>query len=588
MYSKKKNTLDKDLLEIEEFKEDILDALEDGEYEEAEDIADEAIEMFPEESFGYYYMAEALFMQFDYEEALHYYFQALERSPEHAEYLSRVALMYSKLGEQDRSAAYYKHVIQVNDKHTDALIALGVLAFNENEYQDAISYLNNALKVDKDLLPAYQIRAMVHEANDDFKSALSDIDHCIKKDPNSNAFLKQKIDLLIKYEKLNDVKKIFKALISIDEYNVEHYVAYGDFLYSTKALKEAQEMYSQSILKEVYGDLSALSSFMKRGQIKLELGNFSEAYKDFSRVVELDPNIIDAHIGMVDCKIAEKDMDFAMQLLKIAELSVVKHYRWRIYRKLGDVHVLRNEWDDAIKQYQLIIDTEDDEIKAEGHYSLGNLYQKNGNLESAYHEWQCASKIFHLAADEKIENHCQEFIHKELKEKELSLIEDLQKDFTNNAKSKILSKFFSDFWLVDLAKTTESNKFLKEIPSDMAKQINAMLSKICILIRPSGMILVNPGTDGVRMVYSIEKENNTQVTIFGIPLNGKKEKQFSFKNQGNYMILNGFGEEDADIDLFLKPIASKSGLPTDISKLFSDLMNKGETEFLGKEVQNIF
>ncbi len=37
--------INKDLLEREELLEDILDALEDGDYEEAEDLADEAIEL---------------------------------------------------------------------------------------------------------------------------------------------------------------------------------------------------------------------------------------------------------------------------------------------------------------------------------------------------------------------------------------------------------------------------------------------------------------------------------------------------------------------------------------------------------------
>ena len=41
----------KELLEREEMLEDILDALEDKEYDEVEDMADEAIESFPDEAF---------------------------------------------------------------------------------------------------------------------------------------------------------------------------------------------------------------------------------------------------------------------------------------------------------------------------------------------------------------------------------------------------------------------------------------------------------------------------------------------------------------------------------------------------------
>ena len=55
--------IDKDLLEREEMLEDILDALEDGDFDEVEDMADEAIEVFPEDAFGYFYMGEALFLQ---------------------------------------------------------------------------------------------------------------------------------------------------------------------------------------------------------------------------------------------------------------------------------------------------------------------------------------------------------------------------------------------------------------------------------------------------------------------------------------------------------------------------------------------
>ncbi|MFT5647163.1 MAG: tetratricopeptide (TPR) repeat protein, partial [Aureispira sp.] len=113
---------EKELIEREELLEDVLDALEDGDYEEAEDLADEAIEAFPQEAFGYYYVGEAMFLQGDIEDAIEYYQQAIEKASDNPDYKARLALMHAKLNEEEKAKQIYKSILDIHGDHVDTLV----------------------------------------------------------------------------------------------------------------------------------------------------------------------------------------------------------------------------------------------------------------------------------------------------------------------------------------------------------------------------------------------------------------------------------------------------------------------------------
>ncbi len=579
--------IDKDLLEREEMLEDILDALEDGDLEEAEDLADEAIEEFPNEAFGYYYMGEALFLQSDLEEAYEYFQQAVSKAPDNSDYLGRFALINAKLNEEEKARLLYNKVLQLNPSHVDSLIASGVYALNDEKYEDALDYLNRAISVDNNYSIAYKIRCIIHSNLTNFKEALDDIDMAIKYDSENSELWLQKISLHVINDDNKSASDAYKSWIALQPDDTNRYAAYANFLMDNEDFKNAELQFDKAVEMEIYGEFAAINSILGRAWSKLYQNKTSEAISDFSKVISLDSKLAEPYIGMADARVKEGSLEAASTYLDLG-LDVVFDDAWYLLNKKGIINVSAANWDIAKGAFQEMIDLDDEEIQAEGHFGMGKLHQAMGNIELAFRSWRKASDIFHLEADECIEDYCQEFLEMELKEKEDALLLDMQQDFLENKKSPLLNNFFPNFWIADIKTTASKNKMFAQIPAKMEKQIMGLLQNICVALVHKGIMVLNPGYDGVRMLYSIENEDAKEVVINGIPLNGSNKREFRLSLVGNHMLLKGFGDEDADIDLYLKAVNSVSELPEVALKDLKSHAVAGDLDFMGEDFLNSF
>lgn len=572
---------DRELIEREELLEDILDALEDGDYEEAEDLADEAIEEFPKEAFGYYYLGEAQFFQGDLHEAIYYYGQAIERAPDNPDYKARLALMHAKLGEDQQAKQVYQSVLQQHDAHAASLVALGVYAANANEPQEALTYLDRAVESNPDYEDAYEVRAIVHTNLGDTQAALKDVNKALEYKPNRSELWQQKIDLLDQLGNTDDTAAAFEQWIAQSPEEPRRYHAYGEFLANNDRHADAENAYSLAIENQIYGHLPALRSFLGRGWARLHQGKYVDAVEDFNRVVELEPKIADAYIGLAEARDRQGELEAALVHLDVG-LDVVLDQHWLLLNKKGVLLTQHKAWEAAKAAFTAITELDDEEAQAEGYYSLGKWHQAQGDLEQAFRHWRKASDIFHLEADQAIDLYCSEFLEQELKEKEIALLGDLQEKFEENRQSKLLQPLLDQFWTVDLEATQKNNKLLAQLPAKFGKLLLKTLGNLCLTLTHRGMLVAVPGQDGVRLVYTIEEETKQQVVVAGVPLNGAQRREFTLIPRGKHLVMQGFGDDDGDIDLYLQPTEG-SQLSKHIKAVFQKLKDADELSYLGSD-----
>lgn len=569
---------EKELIEREELLEDILDALEDGDYEETEDLADEAIEAFPQEAFGYYYMAEALFFQADLEDAVHYYGLAIERAADNPDYKARLALMHSKLGEEEKAKQIYKTIVDQHDKHTASLVALGVYASNEGEAEEALEYLNRAIEAQDDYDDAYRVRAIIHNTLGDYEAALQDLEKALENAPNDSQLWLQKIKLLDNANKVEATIQAFEAWIELGPEESNRHHAHATYLAQENHFEAAEEAYSKAIEHQVYGDYAALASILGRGEARLHQQKLEAALEDFSRVVELEPKTAEAYLGIADARYELGELEAALNYLDIG-LDAVLEDPWVLLNKKGVLLTRSNQLDAAQLVFEEMLHYEE-EAQAEGHFSLGKLHQAKGDLQKAFEHWRKASDIFHIEADQAIDLYCSEFLEKELRDKEVALLGDMQENFQENRASTMLQTLFGEYWTVDWKATLTNNEMLKDMPTEFEKPFKATLEKLCLTLTPEGFLLANPGQESVRLVYSIEQEDKQQVTIEGVPLNGTMSRSFTLIPKGEQLIMKGFGEEDADIDIYFQK-TSTSSLSSAVKQAFRKLEVAGDLSYLG-------
>jgi tetratricopeptide (TPR) repeat protein len=572
---------EKELIEREELLEDILDALEDGDYEEAEDLADEAIEAFPQEAFGYYYVGEAMFLQGDIDDAVEYYQQAIERAADNPDYKARLALMYAKLDEEEKAKQIYKSILDVHGDHVDTLVAMGVYASNENAPKEALGYLDRALDVAPDYDVAYKIRAIVHTSLGNYEEALEDVAKALESNPDDRELWLQRINLHNVSEDTAATEQAFKDWISQDSNDADRYKKQAEFYAEQGNYKAAEAAYTQAIEKELYGDLAALNSILGRAWARLHQGNADGAIEGFSRVIQLDAKLVDSYIGIAEARVKEGSIDAAITYLDLG-LDIVFEDKWMLYNKKGVIYTQAENWEAAGAAFQGLLDMDDEEANAEGHFSMGKLYQAKGDLEAAFRSWRKASDIFHLEADECIEKYCTPFLSMELKEKEHELLNEMEGAFKENKQSIVLKPIFNTFWKVDIKTTSSKNPMFAKMPAKMEKQIMGLLENICLGLDYKGVVLLNPGQDAVRMLYKIKNEGTKTAIITGIPLNGTTEREFTIGVAGKHLTLRGFGDEDADVDLYLESVETAK-LPKDAQSELKKLADKGDLDLMSAE-----
>lgn len=572
---------EKELIEREELLEDILDALEDGDYEEAEDLADEAIEAFPQEAFGYYYVGEAMFLQGDIDDAIGYYQQAIEKASDNPDYKARLALMHAKLNEEEQAKQIYKSILDVHGDHVDTLVAMGVYASNENAPKEALDYLDRALSIASDYDIAYRIRAIVHTSLGNYEEALEDVAKALESSPDDRELWLQRINL---HSTKNDTKateQAFKDWINQDPTDADRYKSQAEFYAEQGNYKAAETAYTQAIEKELYGDLAALNSILGRAWARLHQGNATGAIEGFSRVIELDAKLVDSYIGIAEARVKEGSVDAAITYLDLG-LDIVFENKWMLYNKKGVIHTQAENWEAAGAAFQALLEMDDEESNAEGHFSMGKLYQAKGDLEAAFRSWRKASDIFHLEAEECIEKYCTPFLSVELKEKEDALLNEMEGTFKANKQSTVLKPIFNKFWEVDIKTTSSKNPMFAKMPAKMEKQIMGLLENICLGLDYKGVVVLNPGQDSIRMLYKIKNEDSQTVIINGIPLNGTSEREFTVGIDGKNLTLRGFGDEGADIDLYLDAVDAKN-LPKKAKSELKKLVDQGELDLMSDE-----
>lgn len=572
---------EKELIEREELLEDILDALEDGDYEEAEDLADEAIEAFPQEAFGYYYVGEAMFLQGDIDDAVEYYQQAIEKASDNPDYKARLALMYAKLNEEEKAKQIYKSILDVHGDHVDTLVAMGVYASNENALEDALGYLDRALEVASDYDVAYRIRAIVQTSLGNYAEALEDIAKALESNQDDRELWLQKINLHGMSGNKAATEQAYKDWIAQDVEDASRYKRQAEFYAEQGNYKAAEAAYTQAIDKEVYGDFAALNSILGRAWARLHQDKVAGAIEDFSQVIKLDAKLVDSYIGIAEARVKEGSVEAAITYLDLG-LDIVSDDKWMLYNKKGVIHTKAKNWEAAGAAFQALLDIDDEETNAEGHFSMGKLYQAKGDLEAAFQSWRKASDIFHLEAEECIEKYCTPFLSVELKEKEQTLISEMEDVFKTNKQSTILKPIFNKFWKVDLKATSSKNPMFAKMPAKMEKQIIGLLENICLGLDYKGVVVLNPGQDSVRMLYSIKNENAKTAIINGIPLNGNTEREFTLGLVGKHLTLKGFGDEGADIELSMAAL-DKGDLPKNVQSELKKLADKGDLDLMSDE-----
>ena len=222
-----------------------------GNYEEAIEDFDLAIQLDPKYPNAYYSRGIAKHSLGNYEEAIEDFGLAIQLDPKLAPPYNNRGSVKKDLGDYEEAIEDFDLAIQLDPKYATAYYNRGGAKYSLGNYEEAIEDFDLVIQLDPKNADAYNNRGGAKYSLGNYEEATEDFDQAIQLDSKlANA-----------YNNRGGVKS-----------NLGNY-------------EEAIEDYSKAIQL----DPKLANAYYNRGMAKANLGNYEEAIEDFDLVIQLDP-----------------------------------------------------------------------------------------------------------------------------------------------------------------------------------------------------------------------------------------------------------------------------------------------------------
>lgn len=226
-------------------------ALHQGEQITIESLSKKAITTFPEDSFGYAYLAEALLMQtpIPYGEVELCLAKASQLDPKNTNYLAQFAQLKSDRGEEGIAQILWGKILGLEPEHREALLAKGCYQLYQNEdYQQALVLFNQSIQNNLDHAEGYRHRAATYVGLEAYDKALKDYEYFLqlKKEEETLEELLLRLTILQGLDQKEAIADLYQTILSFDSNNATHHTNYAKILVALKRHAVAAEHYGRA------------------------------------------------------------------------------------------------------------------------------------------------------------------------------------------------------------------------------------------------------------------------------------------------------------------------------------------------------
>jgi tetratricopeptide (TPR) repeat protein len=248
-----------------------------------------AISINPKNAFFYNNRADAYRNLGKLKEAITDYSQAIKINPNFAEAYFERGKAYSRLGDKiSKTRDFTIGVSKINPSTAQEYAWRGWIKSEYlQQYQDAILDYTQAIKINPGDVDLYQYRAMIYRYLEKYQNAIIDYTQAIKINPGDDVLY---IGRAMSYEDLKQdtlAIKDYTHAINLDPENSEFsYFQRGEIYYRLDDYPKAISDFNQVTI-DGCGSANQMGACLRRGIIKLELGDNKGAILEFDNLIKL-------------------------------------------------------------------------------------------------------------------------------------------------------------------------------------------------------------------------------------------------------------------------------------------------------------
>lgn len=287
----------------------ISDALNANDLETARKLVENDLKRVGLKEEYYFYLA---LIQKDLKKKLELYTFALNLNENFLDAWINRGLVYNELGDFEKSISDYNKAIEIDSKCALAFNNRGYTRFKQKDYQGALEDYNKAillnpkfqmaldnkallfqtvcLKDDKDFNEKYYLSLGIADVNEgNFPEAISSLDEALTLNPNSEVAYFYKAICFHSLNRTAEAYENYTKAIELNKNMVDAYFNRGQLLFKTNPKQALDDFVSAVAL-----DSKFIDAYYSIAAIQKNLGQYKEAIKNLDKIIELEPQAVNA------------------------------------------------------------------------------------------------------------------------------------------------------------------------------------------------------------------------------------------------------------------------------------------------------
>jgi tetratricopeptide (TPR) repeat protein len=307
---------------MNELKDRLAEALKNSDLQNLGSLSEEAMQVYPNEGFGYYYFGEKILKDanIDMPTAEWHFAKASYLEQNNITYLKKYAQSLTELYKYDEAYNVWASVYYLDNNDNEALFGLGHFELTQkNNPSSALQYFASMSAPDA---AAYEGMALTYLNMGNYENALGYIDYALSLVFSTEAAL-TKISILNDMQSYTQIPDVFQQILEVEPTNGGFLYEYAKSLFVAKDYQNADEAFQKAfeiLQKELELDSASYRPYIENC---IECGKYSTALETLDK-----------------CIAQEKEADIRLHELKAAALE-----------KSGDTAAALKEWDRIISLY---------------------------------------------------------------------------------------------------------------------------------------------------------------------------------------------------------------------------------------------
>lgn len=268
----------------------LLQYFNTGDYKNAEILAQEITNKYPNHPFGWRILSIILAMIGKFENSLIASQKLIEIAPEIPSSYINMGGSYQALGKFQDSEKYYRHAIYLDNRNLSANLNLGIVLFKLNRKEESEEVLKKVLLIDENNFNAHYYLGNIYSTLHENDKAIKSYEKALSIDSNHAQTYANLGSVFILNSKFDEAEKNCKKAISLNPNLALAYFNLGNIYKNYKEFDKAKKNYEIAIRHNSNYHLA----FCNLGNIFLDTGYPKDAIKYYKKALKIKPNFVEA------------------------------------------------------------------------------------------------------------------------------------------------------------------------------------------------------------------------------------------------------------------------------------------------------